>query len=331
MIFLFFSFLSFQIVPISPQLNIMGIDFLTLLPDSETEIFLNPSYLFFWDKKFLFSLSSYHPYLYLNDGSPVSFQNLLSAKIGKDNYSINFAYHYLFSYEKREEKMNFFNYHNLPFLIGYNLGEIKLGLGTGYQQFYFKKRDTLKQDFVEEQKYLPFKFSFLKGEEERLEIVSEFITCDSSNLTGYQLKFSMRKILGNLEKHIILLETDHQKRSFNRNWKFICGYCLSSYYNFYGFIFNNFFSVKSVIFFDEKGDRKLEIIFPFAFISSFGKVKFLYGLKNRLIFSKESAYFAGYEYNFGLNYQPTNNLNIYFFNLPVNKVRKWYFTIKVSF
>lgn len=331
MIFLSFFFLTSQIIPISTRLNIVGRDFLALLPDSETDHFFNPANTFFLNKIFLFSLSSYHNYLFLNENSPISFQTLLNVKIGQENYFLNIAYHYLFSDEKRDKKFIFFNYHNLPFSIGYNFGETKIGLGISYQRFYFKKTDTSKQNFIEKRRYLPFKIGFLKGEEEKFEIITEFIPFDSNNFSGYQFNFAIKKIFGETNNHIFLLATNYQKENIRKNWQFISGYCLSSPYNFYGFIFNNFFSIKPIIFINEKEHLKMKIIFPYGITCSFGKMKFLFGLKKELIFDKENICSSDYEYNFGLDYRLSDNFEFYLFNLLVNNFRKWFFGFKISF
>lgn len=331
MIFFLFFFLSLQIIPTSTQLNIIGRDFISLLPDSETDIFLNPANAFFLNKIFFLSFSSYHNYLFLNENSPISFQTLLSIKIGQENYFLNIAYHYLFSNEKRDKKFISFNYYNLPFGIGYNFNEIKIGLGISYQKFYFKKTDSLNQNLIEKREYLPFKIGFLKGEEEKYEIITEFTPFDSNNFNGYQLNFTVKKIFGETNKHIFLLATNYQKENIKKNWQFIGGYCLFSPYNFYGFIFNNFFSIKPIISINEKEHLKMKIIFPYGITCSFGKMKFLFGLKKELVFEKENIYSYDYEYNFGLNYQLSANFEFSLFNLLVNNLRKWFFSFKISF
>lgn len=325
MIFTLFFFLSSQIIPISSQLNIIGIDFLALLPDSETDLFLNPANTFFWNKKLLFSFASYHNYLFLNESFPVAFQTLFNTKIEQKNCFLDVAYHYLFSNEKRDKKSTFLNYHNLPFSVGYNFGNTKLGLGIGYQKFY------INQNFIEKREYFPFKIGFLYGEEERFEIITEFIPFDSNNFKGYQLNFTTRKVFGETNRHIFLFLINYQREEVKKNWQFIGGYSLSSYYNFYGFIFNNFFSVKPIIFINEKNNFGIKIILPYGIIFSFGRMKFLFGLKKVLIFNKENIYSSDYEYNFGLNYRFSDNLEFYFFNLPVNTFRKWFFSFKISF
>ncbi|MCS7250557.1 MAG: hypothetical protein N2323_05730 [candidate division WOR-3 bacterium] len=329
--FLLFLCLSFQITPISPKLSIIGIDFFTLLPDSETEIFFNPASAFFWDKKILFSISSYHPYLSLSENLPISFQTLLNTKIDKGKYFLNIAYHYLLSREKKNKKFFFLNYHNLPFSVGYNLGEIKIGLGIGYQRFYLEKTDTLNQNFCEKGRYLPLKIGFLKGEEKRWEVITEFIPFDTNNFNGQQLNFTLRKIFGEIDKHFFTFKMDYQKKGGKRNWECIFGYCLSSYYNFYGFIFNNLFSVKTIIFFNDEKEINMRVIFPNAFIFSFGKMRFLFGLKKEIILDKENAYFVDYKYNFGLNYSYLNNFEFYFLNMPVNNHRRWFLNLEIFF
>lgn len=323
MIFLLSFFLYFQIIPVSSQLNIIGIDFVALVPDSETDIFLNPANIFFLNKIFLFSFSSYHPYLYLTQNSPISFQTFFNVKMGKENCFLNIAYHYLFTNEKMDKKTYLFNYHNLPFGVGYNLGEIKIGLGGGYQEFYFKE-GSLR----EKKRYLPFKIGFAT-EEERLEIGSSFILFKTNNFNGYQLNFTLRKIIGEINKHNFLLEITYQQDSV-KNWKFVGGYCLLSSYNFYGFVFNNFFSLKPILFMDEKKNFDVKVIFPYGLVCSFGKMKFLFGLKKELIFNRENVYSTDYEYNFGLSYYLSNNFVFYFFNLPFKPIRKWFFSFKIS-
>ncbi len=331
MIFFLFFFLSSQIIPTSSQLDIIGIDFLALLPDSETDLFLNPANTFFWDKNFLFSFASYHPYIFLNENSPITFQTLLNTKIGQKNYFLDIAYHYLFSNEKKGKKFTFLNYHNLPFSIGYNFGKRKIGLGVNYQRFYIKRRNILNQDFIEKREYLPFKIGFLKGEEEKFEIITEFIPFDSNNFKGHQLNFTIKKTLGEIQRHSFLFLINYQKEASKKNWQFIGGYCLISHYNFYGFIFNNLFSLKPIIFIKDKNNFEIKIIFPYGIISSFGKMRFLFGLKKVLIFNKENIYSTDYEYNFGLNYRLSNNFEFYFFNFLVNTFRKWFFSFKLSF
>lgn len=331
MIFFLPLFLYSQIIPTSTKLNIIGVHFLSLLPDSETDIFLNPANTFFWDKRFLFSFSSYHHYLFLNDGSPVSFQTLFNMKIGQENYFLNIANHYLFSNEKGNKNFTLLNYYNFPLSIGYNFGETKIGLGISYQRFYFKRADSFNQNFIEKREYLPFKIGFLKGEEKKFEIITEFIPFDSNNFNGYQLNFSIKKIFGEVNRHIFLFMTNYQKENSEKDWKFSGGYCLSSHYNFYGFTFDNFFSVKPVIFFSKKENLEMRIIFPYGVICSFGKMKFLFGLKKELIFSKENINSCDYEYNFGLNYWLSDNFDFYLFNLPINTFRKWFFGFKISF
>ncbi|MEO0133460.1 MAG: hypothetical protein ABIK72_01680 [candidate division WOR-3 bacterium] len=298
-----------------------------MVSDSETDIYLNPANLFFWNKKFFFSFFSYHDYLSLDTGLPVSFQSLLSIKGNKKDFIFNISYHYLLSYRKTKEKTVFLDYLNLPISFNYNLEEIKIGLGVSYQEFYLEK-STIHQNFIEKKRYLPIKLGFSKGEEERFEWVTQFISFENS-FCNYQINLIAKKVIGEIDKHIFLLDVDYRKENNLKSWEFLGGYCLSSYYNFYGFILNNFFAMKPLLFL--KKEVTIKIIFPYGLIGSFGKIKFLFGLKNGLIWEKENICFTNYEYNFGLNYRFSNNFEFYFLNLLVNSSRRWFFGFKFSF
>lgn len=322
-------FLFFQIIPISSRLNIIGTDFIFLLPDSETDIFLNPANIFFWDKKFAASFSSYTNNLsQLNTNLPVTFQNLLHIKASKSNYAGIFAFHYLFVYEKDDEKSFFQNCGNLPFLIGYNWGEKKIGFLLSYQWNYWESKDSLKETRREKEIYFPVKVGLVSGEEKKKEVIFDFVPYRKEDLKSYQFNFLIKENIGEIPQHHFLCGINYKKE--NQIFKLSSGYCLASTYNFYGLVFNTYLGLKP-IFSISKNNLETNVVFPYGLIFSFGKIKILFGFKNELVMTKKNVCLSEYNYNLGFNYRFTNNLEFYFFNLSSASFRRWFFDFKITF
>jgi outer membrane receptor protein involved in Fe transport len=327
--FLLTILLFFQITPISSRLSIIGTDFLFLLPDSETDIFLNPANIFFWDKKLLLSLSSYaNDFSQENVNLPVTFQNRLHFKVSKSNYAGLLGFQYFFVYEKASEKSFFLNRSNFPFLIGYDWGERKIGFLFSYQWSYRESKDSGQAAMRAKEVYFPLKVGLASGEEQKLEIIFDFVPYRKEDLKSYQFNFLIKENLGEIPQHHFLLGVNYQKE--NQIFQFFSGYCLASAYNFYGLVFNTYLGLKPIFSFFKK-NWEAKILFPSGLNFSFGKIKILFGFKNELVKTKKDVYLSEYDYNFGFGYHFTNNLEFYFFNLSFASFRKWFFDFKITF